>query len=157
MLEDFHRPIAVQCFNDCWTYIEKEHRSEAEEEEMRRLAEVSFWAWRNSPACTPKNIAIGYWQLARVYALSRMAEPAHRYAVKAITSAEDAQLGPFYLGYAHEATARAALLSGDRKAFADAIEKAYACLAEITDEEERTPLEADLNALTLESRPQCSA
>ena len=111
-----HRPIAVDCFNACWEFIEKPDRTPDDDEAMRRLAEVSFWAWQQSPACTLKQRAIGYWQLSRAYAISGLGPQALRYAEKALAAHAEGALSDFYWCYAHEALARAFLVAGDREA-----------------------------------------
>ena len=105
--QEFHQSYAKKCFNECWNYIEKEDRSEADNEEMRRLSEVSFYHWSRVKDHTQDNISLGYWQLARVYAISWRSRGAHYYADRCIQVSEQGELDPFYHGYAYEAKARA--------------------------------------------------
>lgn len=145
--QEFHKNLAKQCFNECWNYIEKEARSEADNEEMRRLSETSFYHWSQVQDHAQENVSVGYWQLARVYAISGRSRGAHYYADKCIEVSEQAELEPFYLGYAHEAKARAYAL-GERVAEAKtALDKATSYADAVADPDWKGPLVDDLNQI----------
>jgi tetratricopeptide (TPR) repeat protein len=145
--QEFHKSIAVECFNECWNYIGKESRTDAEEEEMRRLAEVSFWHWIHVEDHTQENISVGYWQLARVYAISGRYRLAYYYADKCIEVSEMGDLDPFYLGYGYEARARAYLLGERSEDAKDALDKAYELAEQVSDLEWKKPLVDDLDQI----------
>lgn len=147
MSDDPHRAIAVECFNACWDLITKAARTPEDDEAMRRLAEVSYWAWTQSPACTRKHVAVGLWQLSRVYAISGLGPQALRYAEQSLKAHEEAQLSDFYWGYAYEALARAASACGDATASAAALKEAAARLERVVDSGEYDMLAADLKTL----------
>jgi tetratricopeptide (TPR) repeat protein len=146
-LQEFHRSVASDCFNKCWTYIEKENRTNSEDEEMRRLAEVSFWHWMQVEDHTKENESIGYWQLARVYAISGRYLLAYDYVDKCIEVSENNDLAPFYIGYGYEAKARAYFLGGREEGARDALDKAYGKARLVNDPEWKDPLVADLDQL----------
>ena len=76
-----HKQLAAQCFSAAWKLLDKPERSADDDDQLVMLAQASVWHWTQRPDCTPKNLSIGYWQLARVYAvLKRPAEALH-YAV----------------------------------------------------------------------------
>lgn len=106
-----HKFFSAQCFNQAWTLIDKQNRSPEENEQMIRLVQASLWHWTEREDYTATNLSVGYWQAARVYALVGDATAARRYGELALQHGKDA--GPFYLGYAHEALARAAAVAGD--------------------------------------------
>ena len=58
---------------------------------------ASLWHWTQREDCTAKNLSIGYWQVARVYALAGEPDNARKYAQHCldITPTDDA----FCLGY----------------------------------------------------------
>jgi tetratricopeptide (TPR) repeat protein len=144
-LQEFHRRIATDCFNQCWTYIEKEKRTDSEDEEMRRLAEVSFWHWMHVEDHTNANESVGYWQLARVYAISGRYKLTYYYADQCIEISKEGSLDPFYLGYGYEARARAYLLGGRAEEGKEAFKKAYELAEQVSDPEWKDPLAADLD------------
>ena len=146
-LQAFHHRIARDCFNQCWTLIEKEKRTENENEEMRRLAEVSLWHWMQVEDHTQENISVGYWQLARVYTLSGRYPLASYYADQCIEVGEDRELAPFYVGYGYEARARAFFLSGSVQEASEALDKAYTFAEQISDLEWKKLLMSDLDQI----------
>ena len=145
--QEFHRSIATDCFNQCWTYIDKEKRTDFEDEEMRRLAEVSFWHWMQVEDHTKENESVGYWQLARVYTISARYRLAYYYADQCIEVSKVGNLEPFYMGYGYEARARAHLLGGQVEEGKEALEKAYEFAEQVSDPEWKDPLVADLDQI----------
>ena len=63
---EFHRKTVVECFNRTWDYLEKMDRTVHDDHLMLHLAHTSRYHW--SFVGTPKNLAIGDWQVSRVYA-----------------------------------------------------------------------------------------
>jgi tetratricopeptide (TPR) repeat protein len=145
--QEFHRSVAVDCFNKSWSYIEKENRTDSEDEEMRRLAEVSFWHWMQVADHTEENESVGYWQLARVYTISGRYMLANYYANKCIEISETGNVGPFYLGFGYEARARAYLLAGRVEPAREALDKAYEFSDQVPDPEWKDHLVKDLDQI----------
>ena len=106
---------------------------------------ASLWHWTQRGDCTDTNLSIGYWQAARVYALAGEAPNARKYARLCldITPTDDA----FYLGYAHEAMARAEGLAGNQGLANEHLAKATQFANDIIKAEDRKLLEADLATL----------
>ena len=106
---------------------------------------ASLWHWTQREDCTDTNLSIGYWQAARVYALASEAPNARKYAQLCldITPTDDA----FYLGYAHEAMARAEVLAGNQELANEHLAKATQFATNIIKVEDRKLLEADLATL----------
>lgn len=146
-----HRHFSVDCFNRTWTLIEKEHRTAADTEAMVLCAFASLWHWTRRGDCTNRNLSLGHWQVARVYALAGQGESAMRHAERSLELAEGSP--PFYVGYAHEAMARAALLLKDRERFQAHLNRARDCAAAVTEAEERQLLEQDLRLLESSGGP----
>lgn len=105
-----HNYFSVTCFNEAWRLIEKPQRTPHDNERMLRLSQASLWHWTERPDCSGRNLSIGYWQLSRIYALLGDAEHARRYARLCLDQSHEH--GPFFLGYAYEALARAASVAG---------------------------------------------
>ncbi|MDP4163454.1 MAG: hypothetical protein Q8898_10160, partial [Bacillota bacterium] len=109
-----HKQLAVSYFNKVWDFLDQESRTFEEDEQMIHLSHSSFWHWGQVEDHTAQNISIGYWQLARVYAVVGQGETALRYAKQCVDVSVQANLAPFYIGYAYEAAARAyAVLNQD--------------------------------------------
>ena len=106
-----HRYFAADCFNKTWGFIEKPNRTLEEDEQMIRLAQSSLWHWTNRADCNNQKLSIGYWLLARVYALAGRPEDAKRYADSCLQHSKGE--APFFVAYAYEAMARAEKVSGN--------------------------------------------
>ncbi len=140
-----HQFFSAHCFNSAWELINKPERTPAENDQMIQRTMASLWHWTQREDCTDQNLSIGYWQASRVYALADEPDNARKYAERCldITPAD----APFYLGYAHEAMARAAALAGDASLANEHLETAKQFAANITEPENRKMLEADLQTL----------
>ena len=145
--QEIHKQLSVQCFNACWSLIEKADRCPDDTENMILLASVSLWHWKQREDCAPSNLSVGYWQMARVTTLAGHFESARVWAERCREISESESLGPFYLGYAHEAMARLAATQGDTISARQQSEFARDCLSRVDDDEERSFLEADLNTI----------
>lgn len=141
-----HAHFAVLCFNRAWDLIDQVQRSPEEGEQLLLLAHASLWHWTQRKDCTDRNLSIGYWQLARAYALLGRADNALHYGELCLRYSE--RQSAFYLGYAHEALARASWISGDSGRLARHLAEARRLLAEVADADERSMLEKDLDSLT---------
>jgi hypothetical protein len=106
-----HRFFAADCFNKTWGFIEKPTRTREEDEQMIRLAQASLWHWTNRADCKSQQLSIGYWLLARVYALARRPEEAQRHADSCLQHSNGEP--PFFVAYAYEAMARAEKVAGN--------------------------------------------
>jgi len=140
-----HRWFAVDCFNRVWALIDKPSRTIAEDEAMVLTALASLWHWSQRDDCTDQNLSIGHWLAARVFALVGQGENAMRHARRSLEYAAD--LSPFYVGYAHEAIARAARTLGESGIYQDHLTQARRYAAKVEDAAERKLLEDDLQSL----------
>jgi hypothetical protein len=140
-----HRYFAVQCFNDAWTLIEKPARTADDDEAMILCAMASLWHWTQREDCTDRHRSIGQWQVSRVYALAGQGDNALCHARRSLKFAEGAP--PFFVGYAHEAVARAAGVLNDGPMSRDHLTKAWECCRAVTDQDDRAVLEKDLREL----------
>jgi hypothetical protein len=144
-VESAHRHFSADCFNRTWELIDKPDRTPADNEQMLLLAYASLWHWTQRPDCTPRNLSVGYWLLSRVYSLLGVPKPARYFGELSLQHAEHEP--PFYIGYAHEALARAALVAGDRLALARHFDLARKLAADVEDAEDRALLDGDLKSL----------
>lgn len=139
-----HRHFSADCFNKCWTLIEKKKRTASDVENMLLLANASLWHWKQRQDCKPMNLSIAYWQLGRVNCLAKDTKLAKRYGEKCIKISLAGKLPPFYLGYGYEVMANAFILDKDAKNAKKYLKLADGELAKITVEENKKLLEADL-------------
>lgn len=140
-----HRYFAAACFNEAWDLIEKQHRTPADDHRMIALSLASIYHWSERPDCGAKQRSVGYWQASRVHALAGLASEARRYGELCL--AESSDLEPLYVGYAHEALARAARLAGEIALADEHLAHARGFAAQVADADERRLLEADLATL----------
>lgn len=140
-----HRHFSAHCFNSVWELIDRPNRTPKETEEMIQCTMASLWHWTQREDYTPKNLSIGYWQAARVYALAGEPDNARKYAQLClnVTPADDS----FCLGYAHEALARAELLAGNESAAKEHLSQATDFSRQVESAENRKLLEDDLQAI----------
>lgn len=140
-----HRHFSAEFFNRAWELIEKKDRTLEDDERMISLAHASLGHWRLRVDCTDQNLSIGYWQISRVYAVLGQGANAKHYGELCL--AVSGKEPRFYLGYAREALARAALLNKDRAQFDAHLAEARTLAAKVTDPDERKMLEDDLDSL----------
>ena len=141
-----HKYFAAHCFNAAWDLIEKKERSPDDDRMMVALNQASLYHWRQRDDCSDQPLSIGYWQASRIQAILGNAPEALRHA--GVCFGYSGALSPFFLGYAHEALARAHLVGGDARAAREHLDAALALAAKVETKDERELLLADLRALS---------
>lgn len=147
VLEAAHHWFAVDCFNNCWNEIDKKKRTMEDNENMLLLAQSSLWHWKQRKDVKPMNLSIGYWQVSRAYSLAGNFEMGMEYGEKCRDISEKNELPPFYIGYAYEALAMAAIGQKNNKAAAGHLEEVESYLEKVKDPEEKKLLEDDCKKL----------
>jgi hypothetical protein len=140
-----HRHFAADCFNRAWTLAEKTDRTPADDEAMLLAASASLWHWIERADRTDRNLSIGHWQLSRIHSLLGRGADAMRHGEQSLRYAAGSP--PFYIGYAHEAIALAALVQGNATLARDHLRQAQSFAAMVSDANDRAALEADLQSL----------
>ena len=140
-----HRQLAVSLFNRTWELLDKPARTDEERAEMLTVAFSSRYHWLQIGE--PKNFSVSDWQVSRVAAILGYPELANEYGKRSLHIASLAGLAPFYVGYAHEALARAARLAGNRDDMKNHLEAASDMLGLVEDAGERELLAADLSEI----------
>ena len=146
-LQAFHRQIAAETFNQCWTYIDKSELSADDIEAMLALAFTSYWHWQQRDDATSRHLNISLWQLGRVHNLAGRFDDAARFGEKCVAVALKNELSPFLLGYGYEVLAAAALGNGDLEEATKHLATARNCLARVEGEEDAGFLAADLDQI----------
>lgn len=145
-LEDAaHRQLAVTLFNRTWELLDKDGRTDAEDAEMLTAAFTSRYHWL--AIGDAKNFSVSDWQVSRVAAVLGYPDLAYHFARRSLEVASSGDLGPFYVGYAHEALARAAQLAGNRDEAAEHLATARDLLEQVNDTSARELLADDLDDL----------
>ena len=140
-----HRYFSTDCFNRAWDLMEKQGRSQEEDEEMVRLNQSSLWHWTQRPDCTKKNLSVGYWQASRIHVILKRVEAARHYAQLCLHTSEHE--APFYLAYAYETLARTEKLAGNPALAQTYSTEAQRLTDSVVDADERKLLVADLATL----------
>jgi hypothetical protein len=131
--------------------LEKPIRTPEDERLMVALNQASIYHWLNRPDCEPKHLSVGFWQASRIHAVLRNAAEARRYADVCLSYSED--LPPFFLGYAHEALARAAVVANDAATARHHLAIATKHAARIGRQDDRELLMKDLDELKSAGSP----
>jgi hypothetical protein len=140
-----HKYFAAHCFNSAWDLLDKATRSAEDERLMVALNQASIYHWLCRQDCEPKRLSIGYWQASRIQAVLGNAGEARRYAEVCLSYS--VALDPFFLGYAHEALARAAYVAAETIVAEEHVSLATAQAALVGRKEDRALLLKDLEIL----------
>ena len=140
-----HRQLAVALFNRTWELLDQETRTDEQKTEMLTAAFASRYHWRQIGE--PRHFSVSDWQISRVAAVLGYPELANQFGKSSLHIASLATLAPFYVGYAHEALARAARFAGNRDVVANHLEAARDMLGLVEDAGERELLAADINEI----------
>jgi hypothetical protein len=141
---DGHRQFSVECFNGVWDVLDQSERTEAETELMIDMAHASRYHWQMRDDVMPRNLAVGSWQLSRVYSVAGRLRAATRYAQESLDLCTSNGLSPFFTGYALEALTRASFLRGDSEAAGVTYAAAKDAAMLIEDEEDKAVLLRDV-------------
>ena len=145
-VQESHKHFSALCFNQAWEYIERDgERSTEENLAMLHAAIASLWHWSQREDVSAPELAVGYWQVSRVYCLLKQPHNARTYGLQSLKYARD--LAPFYKGYAYETLARAEMIVNNRVIMHTHLERAHAMLVQIENEEERELLARDLESI----------
>jgi hypothetical protein len=146
-LQTANKYFSAHCFNQAWNLIDKQNRSPQEDDDMLNLSHASLWHWTQREDFNAEKASIAYWQLARIYVLLNQPDNASRYAHLCLQASQEEGVGLFFLGYAHEALARAASVAGNQMQ-ADAHRQAAEDIAsKLTDVQGRQMLLDDLQTI----------
>jgi tetratricopeptide (TPR) repeat protein len=139
-----HKYFSAHCFNAAWDLIDKTDRTAEEDEAMVHLSLASLWHWTQREDCTATSLSAGYWQVSRTYALAGEADSARRYGQRCLEVSQSEDVGPFYVGYAYEALARAESTAGDWDRMKEYLEQARRAAQEVGEADNRKILLDDL-------------
>ena len=139
------RALAIALFNRVSELLEKTDRTDDDDQELVNAAHASRYHWTSIG--TARHLAIGDWQISRVYSTLGRAEPAVFHALLCLDNARRATDEPWLLASAYEGLARAYSVAGDRGAATEWKNKAVAQLELVTDPDDREIVERDVGGL----------
>jgi len=142
---DRQRKMAAQLFNGTWKLLSKKRRTKEETDTMIHMAHASRYHW--GVVGGPKELAIGEWQISRVYAVVRRPEPALYHAERCLEICKAHGVGDFPLAYAYEALARAFAVAGKSRERAACLKLAKAAGERIREDDDRTLFFNDLRTV----------
>jgi hypothetical protein len=129
-----HRELAVSAFNACWTLLDKQALTDAEQLDLLESAFEQRHHWRIVGAAKQRSIA--EWMVARCYSELGEGALALRFA-RAALSEQPSDAPAWMRASLLEGMARAHAANGDAVARDEAFAAAKAALADESDEEER--------------------
>lgn len=139
------RSLAVGLFNHVWSLLETTDRTTSQDDELVHAAHASRYHW--GEVGDASNLAIGEWQVSRVYATLGRGEPALHHARRCLAIVEEHGLGGWRLASAYEALARASAVAGDRGEAARWKTRAQEALEGVDEADEREIVEQDIATL----------
>jgi len=140
-----HKYFSAHCFNRAWDLIEKTDRTPEDNRLMVALNQASIFHWLHRGDCNHQRLSVGYWQASRIQAILGNAAEALRQAEVCLSYS--GELSPFYLGYAHEALARAHGLARNAQRAAHHLKLSHGLASQVGDKGERELLLADLELM----------
>ena len=146
------RLLAAQLFNETWRLMEQENRTTEDDDRMIHAAHASRYHWGQVPGVIPANLARGEWQISRVYAVLKRAEPARYHAQRVLDICQENGIADWDLAFAYEALARAHAVVGEAGKARHYTDRALAAASDIADDEDRALVLADLETIPGQSR-----
>ena len=144
--QDAHRKFAVDLFNLVWDLLDKEDRTQGENDRMLHAAHGSRFHW--GEIGTPLEFERGEWQISRVYSVLNRPEAAIYHAQRCLGICQANGIGDFDLAFAYEALARAYAIVGDADKSRGYIEMSEGAGAQIEDKGNREYFISELSAVS---------
>jgi hypothetical protein len=147
-----HRKLGKTLFNHVWDLMEKKTRTAEEDAEMIRDAHASRFHW--GEVGTPRHLAVGEWQIARVYSLIGMPESALYHAKRSLAYVKAGGEGfeDFHLPSAYEGLARAYAAAGEEKNARRYLAMAERLTKRITGTDERNTISEQIASVPIHNK-----
>ena len=102
-----HQSLAINLNQETWGLLEREDRTDNDDQRMITFAKGSLYHWQRSPNCRPVNHQRGEWLISHVYAVLNRGKEALFHAEICMDITMNESLIDFDLAYAYECKARA--------------------------------------------------
>lgn len=147
--EEMHKKIAIECHNSTWDLMEKDERSDEENDLMINMAHASLYHWMLVGQRI--NTVRGEWLLSRVYAFLNMPEIGLIYAEKALKASKDIEdIKPYDLAFCYEAAARCYMLMNDKEKMQENLEIAEKFVPKVIVEDAKEFLVKELQDINID-------
>jgi len=146
-LKEAHKYFSAACFNKAWELVEKEDRTQEEDEEMIQLSLASTWHWSQREDHSSTKQSISFWQISRVYAILGETENARKYGQLCLNVSMRDEVRSFYLAYAYETMARGEGIAGNREKMLDYVRKSRKIIERVIKDEEKKMIGDDLESI----------
>ena len=133
--QELHRKYAVDLFNLVWDLLDKDERTEVEDERMLHAAHASRFHW--GEIGTPLQFERGEWQISRVYAVLNRPQAAIHHAQRCLDICTANQIGDFDIAFAYEALARTYAIAGGSEKSQEYVRLAGQAAEQIESEDNR--------------------
>jgi hypothetical protein len=144
-VQEWHKKSAIDLFNQVWGLLDTAGRSAEQDDTMVHAAHASRYHW--GEIGTLLEFERGEWQVTRVYAVLKRAEPALYHARRCLEICQANEIGDFDIAFAYEAMARAHAVAGqkaDRDKYAGLAEQAG---EQIEDNDNRDYFSSELSTI----------
>jgi hypothetical protein len=138
--QEFHRKVAVECFNKTWDFLKKKDRTPNDEQLMLNLAHSSRYHW--SFVGKAGNFAIGDWQISRVYSALSQRDLAMHFAKTSLETCLKNDLSDILVS-AYEGMARAYAIAKEYRLASECINKARQQLRNVVLDHEDSKIYSD--------------
>ena len=143
-LDTAHKHFSAACFNKTWDLLDKKDRTAEDDEQMIRLTLASHYHWTQREDYNATKASVAHWQTSRVYTVVGQGKNARRYGKLCLEVSKGEGVGPFYLGYAYEALARAEMVAGNQEKMEKYLESARQAADEVPNADHKQWLLDDL-------------
>ncbi|MDZ4182961.1 MAG: hypothetical protein U1B83_08800 [Candidatus Cloacimonadaceae bacterium] len=140
-MEQIHRQLGPQLFNQSWDLLLKPDRTREEDNTLINIVHASLYHWRQFGE--PINILRGEWMICHVYTLLEHREEAYYHAMNIINLRDEIQPTDWDEAYALEAIARVHALLGNQDDFESFFHLAKMAGEQIAGDEDRKQFMSD--------------
>jgi hypothetical protein len=144
--QEWHRKFATSLFNQTWDLLDKEDRTQEENDRMIHAAHASRYHW--GEIGTALEFERGEWQISRVYAVLGRTEAAIYHAQRCLTICKGNGIGDFDIAFAYEGLARGYAVAGDAGKSREYIKLAHQAAEEIEEEGNREYFLSELRTVS---------
>jgi tetratricopeptide (TPR) repeat protein len=147
---ELHKKLAVETFNETWSYMDKKDRTPEDDAQMLHLIHASRYHW--GKVGTPLEFARGDQMLSKVYATLKQPELALRFAESCLALYRRHAIADFDLAFAHASMSEALLLAGREPEALEHYGLAEQAAEQIAKQEDRDYFLSVLRALPVKGR-----
>ncbi len=147
MTEIHHQEIASELFNQVQELLEKAERTPEDIDTMLHAAHACRFHWGQANAMD--KLARSEWQISRVYAVLKRAEPSIYHARRCLELCQQNQISAIERAYAYEALARSYAVAGDFTSSRRFLDMAIEAGKKIKIEDKRNLIEKELRTIVI--------